>query len=156
MDKLDVLMSALDMGIWELSEAFQGMPDEDLWKRPHPKLLSVGELAMHIAYGEDNNVTGGTSLSPIVQDDARYYSVSLEHPVVMDMGAEAVYKEVERVHDKVKAALAALSPDPEETNPHRPDWTWHQTLEYMVFHVAYHTGQIYSVRHLLGHETVDN
>jgi len=25
-----------------------------------------------------------------------------------------------------------------------------------VFHVAYHTGQAYSVRHLLGHETEDN
>jgi hypothetical protein len=74
----------------------------------------------------------------------------------MDLGAEALYAEVERIHEVAKAAIVALNPDSEDKNPYRGGWSWGQAIEYMGFHVAYHTGQMYSVRHLLGHETVDN
>ena len=72
------------------------------------------------------------------------------------MGAEEVYKEVQRIHGLCKAAFEANPHDSEEKNPNREGSTWGWTLEYQGFHVAYHTGQMYSVRHLLGHETVDN
>lgn len=156
MTKLDLLYAALDTGFWELGEGFKGLPDEDVWKRPHPKLLSIGELASHIAYWEDAGATGGTSASPFLEQCARYYTSAIETPLVLEFGAEALHREVMRVHETVKAALLAANPDGEDKNPHREGWTWHQTVEYMVFHVAYHTGQLYSVRHLLGHETVDN
>ncbi|MCW5940853.1 MAG: DinB family protein [Fimbriimonadaceae bacterium] len=156
MANLDLLVAALDMAHWELGEAFKGLPDEDVWRRPHPRLWSVGELAAHIAYGEDTNVTGGSEGNPFRYRSARYYEPFEDEPLVMDFGAEALYRAVEEVHAAVKAILAANPPDGDAVNPHRPDWNWRQTLEYMVFHVAYHTGQIYSARHLLGHETVDN
>ncbi len=45
----------------------------------------------------------------------------------------------------------------EKDDPYHVQWeTWGNLVQYQVFHVAYHTGQIYSVRHLLGHETEDN
>lgn len=156
MANLDLMIAALDAGHWELGEAFKGLPDEDVWKRAHPRLLSVGELATHIAYWEDVGATGGTSESPFLKQYARYYTSSVETPIVLDFGAEALYREVERVHGAVKAALVAAQPDSEDKNPHREGWTWGYSLGYMAFHVAYHTGQIYSVRHLLGHDTEDN
>jgi hypothetical protein len=156
MATLEPLIAALDMAHWELGEAFKGLPDEDVWKRAHPRLLSVGELATHIAYWEDAGSTGGTSQSPFLEQYARYYTSSVDTQLVLNLGAAALYDEVERVHGTVKAALLAAQPDGEDKNPHRDGWTWRQTIEYTVFHVAYHTGQIYSVRHLLGHETIDN
>jgi hypothetical protein len=156
MAKLDLLIAALDTAHWELGEALKGLPDADVWKRAHPRLLSVGELATHIAYWEDVGATGGTSDSPFLKENARYFTSAIETPLMLDMGAEALYREVERVHEAVKAALVALQPDGEDVNPHREGWTWRQSVEYMAFHVAYHAGQVYSVRHLLGHETVDN
>jgi hypothetical protein len=53
MANLELLIKALDTAHWELGEAFKGLSDEDVWKRPHPRLLSVGELASHIAFWED-------------------------------------------------------------------------------------------------------
>jgi hypothetical protein len=156
MAKLDLLIAALDTAHWELGEAFKGLPDADVWKRAHPRLLSVGELATHIAYWEDVGATGGTTDSPFLKENARYFMSAIETPLVLSIGAEALYREVERVHEAVKAALVAAELDSEEINPHRDGWTWRQSIEYMAFHVAYHTGQVYSVRHLLGHETVDN
>jgi hypothetical protein len=156
MAELDLLVAALDSAYWELAEAFKGLPDEDVWKRPHPRLLSVGELASHIAYWEDVGATGGTSGSPFLEQCARYYTSAVDTPLVMDLGAEALCREVERVHATVKAALVAAQPAAADKNPHRDGWTWGYSLQYMVFHVSYHTGQIYSVRHLLRHETVDN
>lgn len=156
MAKLDLLIAALDTGHWELGEAFKGLPDDDVWKRPHPRLWSVGEIATHIAYWEDIGMTGGKSDSPLCKQYARYYATDLGTPLDLEFGAEALYREVERVHESAKAAIVELDPAGEDPNPHREGWTWRQAIEYAGFHVAYHTGQIYSARHLMGHETEDN
>ena len=49
----------------EFAIACEGLADEDLWTRPEPRLLSVGELAGHIAYWQAVHVFGGG-------DDARF------------------------------------------------------------------------------------
>lgn len=154
MADLGLLLKAWDTAHWELGEAFEGLPDEDVWKRPHPWLLSVGEIAAHVAYVESAHVTGDATASPLLSSEARYYTVTLESPLDLGLSAQEVYQEVERIHGLAKAVF--LEKDGEEINPLRDEWTWGETLEHMVFHVAYHTGQIYSVRHLLGHATVDN
>jgi hypothetical protein len=156
MANLAQLIKALDTAHWELSEAFKGLPDVDLWKRPDPRLLSVGELAAHVAYWEAKSFFGDEFESPLTVDLARYYSASVEAPIELQMGAEEVIGEVRRIHEAGKAAFSAQPHDSEEVNSNRGDWTWGFTLEYQAFHVAYHTGQMYSVRHLLGHQPVDN
>jgi len=156
MAKLDLLIKALDTSIWELGEGFKGLPDGDLWKRPHPKLLSIGEIAAHIAYWEAKSFFGEGFQSELTIHAARYYSSNIQEPFQLELGSEAVYDEVKRIHDACRSAFQSNPHDSEESNPNRVDWTWGFTLEYQVFHVAYHTGQVYSIRHLLGHETVDN
>lgn len=145
----------LDSAIWEMSEVFDGLTDEDVWVRAHPRLLSVGELAAHVAYGEVQSFFDEFS-SPFVTEDIRYYPVTVENPMVLTMGAQEVFAEVKRVHEACKERFLAEKPDLDSKSPYREEWTWSYVLEYMAFHIAYHTGQMYSVRHLLGHETNNN
>ncbi|MEO7717047.1 MAG: hypothetical protein ABIY70_12660 [Capsulimonas sp.] len=46
----EAYLEVLDLGYFEAPFAFEGLADENVWKRPAPGLLSVGELAGHIAY----------------------------------------------------------------------------------------------------------
>ncbi len=148
-------MAPVDSAIWELSEAFSGLRDEDVWVRPHPRLLSIGELAAHIAYGEVDSCLGKFDCI-LVQKELRYYPYAISASMSSPLGAEALYAEVKRVHEACKAKFLEERPDLESKSPFRTDWTWGYTLQYMAFHIAYHTGQMYSVRHLMDHVTADN
>ncbi|MDR3692227.1 MAG: DUF664 domain-containing protein [Fimbriimonas sp.] len=156
MANLDLLIKALDTAIWETGEAFKGLDDSDVWKRPDTKILSVGELAAHVAYWQSKSFFGDSFESPLTSMAARYYSSNVDTPYKLEMGAEAVYNEMKRIHEACKTEFEAHPHDSDEANPNREGWTWGFTVEYQVFHIAYHCGQMYSVRHLLGHKTVDN
>jgi hypothetical protein len=61
------------------------------------------------------------------------------------------------VHEAAVAHFKALNPGLESCAPGwPPNYNYGEFLKYAVFHVSYHVGQIYSVRHLLGEETPDN
>lgn len=156
MTALDVLLGSMETAHWELGEAFTGLPDADLWTRPSNRLVSIGEIASHIAYSEAKAILGTLEGTPFENSVVRYYPVSLDSRFTMDFGSAELYRQVQLVHEKCKDSVLKMNPTLEAVNPHRQDWTWHQTLEYMAFHVAYHTGQIYALRHLMGHKTVDN
>lgn len=155
MEKLEFLIKNLDCAIWELSEAFRDFPEEDLWKRPSPELLSVGELAVHIAYGELNTFFPDMSTELNIRTSS-YYPYNLPNQVVLNLTSQQLFEEVKRVHEACKAKMLEMNPNLSERNTNRPDWTWEYSFIYQGFHIAYHTGQIYSVRHLLGHVTPDN
>lgn len=156
MPSVELLAKALDSAIFELGEAFKELPDADVWKRPDPRLLSVGEIAAHIGHWLARSFFGENFSSPLVTDAAQYYKSNVDKPFQLDLDAEEIFAEIKRIHEACKASIAANPPDSDAPNPHREGWTWGYVLEYQAFHIAYHTGQIYSVRHLLGHETVDN
>ncbi len=148
-------LTPIDSAIWEMSEAFDGLQDADVWVRPNPRLLSIGELAAHVAYGEIRWMHPELE-SPFNREDVGYYFHSVNKPLGLPMSAKEVYDEVKRVHEACRQHILETRPDLKATLPQREDWTWGYTLQYMAFHVAYHTGQMYSVRHLMGHETADN
>lgn len=163
MTTLTPLLEAWDEGHREFAIALNGLPDEDLWRRPHPRLLSVGELAGHVVYWEAVQVLGGgdnhpdlASLpiqSPLIDPAFRYYSDAVEHPFAAGMGVARIREEMARIHEATKAAVAGFGK--EDACP--GNWrTWGNLIQYQAFHVAYHTGQTYSARHLMGHETEDN
>lgn len=167
---LETYLSVLDMGYFEVTEAFQGLADESVWKRPAEGLLSVGELAGHVAYWEAVRMAGAGEdpekpdldqcpvKSPLLDHRFAYYPTTIADPPSEEhlaLTAEQVCRELLRVHQESTAHLRARNPDLASTPPF-----WHSTLDtylkYAVFHVAYHTGQMYSARHLLGEETPDN
>src|SRR5260370_19161292 len=55
---VDACLKLLELGYYELKFAFEGLADENVWKRPAPGLLSVGELAGHIAFWEAVRLAG--------------------------------------------------------------------------------------------------
>jgi Protein of unknown function (DUF664) len=165
MASLELLFAAWDEGHREFGISLEGLPDEQLWSRPHPRLLSVGELASHIAYYESTMTTDpgpDKSLPPqgiksdLIDRSLHYYPDILGHPFSRDLGTEALAAEIGRIHKKAMAAVSLVQPDSADRIPWNPQATWGLNIQYLAFHVAYHTGQIYSVRHLLGHTTTDN
>jgi hypothetical protein len=157
------LIQCWDEAHREFAIALNGTPDADLWKRAHPGLLSVGELAAHVAYwqavwitGEGNHRPDLSKLpisSPLVHEAVSYYTHNAGQPFTLELSTQAVMDEVMRVHEAAKAAVADRGKD----EPYPGQWgTWGNLVQYQAFHVAYHAGQVYSVRHMLGHETEDN
>jgi len=179
MDEAEAYLKVLDVGYFEVQEAFQGLADENVWKRPAEVLLSVGELAGHIAYWEAVRLAGEGLVSvaaaggellpdlakcrvsgPFIDHRFMYYPITLAHPPEeqhLVMTADQVRQELVRVHEEAVAHFRALSPDLESEPLGKPsDQTYGNSLRYLAFHVAYHTGQIYTARHLLGEQTPDN
>ena len=183
---LEAYLEILELGYLEVTEAFKGLADEHVWVRPADGLLSVGELSGHIAYWEavkfaaevgDSSQTSPNSpasspltehafagkcliSSPLIDHRFTYYrgtvasSPSKQH---LAMTAKEVCDELFRVHTESVAHLKALNADLDRTLPGWPEGhTVRDFLKYATFHVAYHTGQMYSARHLLGEDTPDN
>lgn len=168
---LEAYLSVLELGYFEVQEAFKELPNENVWKRPAEGLLSVGELAGHIAYWEAVRLGGDCGRDPmpdltkcqvsslLIDHRFAYYPVTLEHPpseAHLAMTAEEVCRELVRVHEESVAHFKTLNPDLDSTPPGHPGYTYREFVKYLAFHVGYHTGQIYSVRHLLGEKTPDN
>ncbi len=165
MAKLDLLFDGWDEGHREFAIALDGCPDEDLWKRAHPALLSVGELTAHVAYwqavwtagkGQKPNLEELGISSPLINNAFRYYTTTIGEPVKLSIGTTEARDELMRIHEYAERLVKNLDPDFNDPVPGLDRWTWGAIIQYQVFHVAYHTGQVYSVRHLLGHQTEDN
>ncbi|BDI31829.1 hypothetical protein CCAX7_38800 [Capsulimonas corticalis] len=177
---VETYLKLLEQGYFEVTFAFEGLADENVWKRPADGLLSIGELAGHIAYWEAVRLAGeggqpspdasGVSLAPdlakcrvsslLIDDRFRYYPKTIPttpSEQQLAMTADQVCKELLRVHQESVAHFKALNPDLAGPVPGwPPEWTYGGFLEYLIFHIGYHTGQMYTVRHLLGDQTPDN
>ena len=164
MANVEPLIRAWDEAIWEYGLVFEGLADEDVWKRPHPRLLSIGELTAHVAYYEPRALTGPALIpewedqikSVLIDPAFKYYSLNVQNPVVLNVGAEETISELKRVHEESKAFVNRIERDTEDPIEGAEKMTWGFYLRYRIFHAAYHAGQAYSVRHLFGHETTDN
>ena len=177
---VEAYLKLLEVGYYEVKFAFEGLADEHVWKRPAAGLLSVGELAGHVAFWEAVRLAGEGDdpekcrvSSPLIDPRFRYLPETLATPPSerhLAMTAEQVCGDLVRVHEEAVAQFKALNPDLESPAPgygpppedghevlgYGPNDTYGMFLEYLVFHIAYHTGQMYSARHLLGEETPDN
>src|SRR5947209_4403732 len=112
MSTLAPLIEAWDEGHREFAIALGGLPNEDLWKRGHPRLLSVGELAGHVAYWQAVWIIGGGDdkpdleqlpiKSPLLDHAFRYYTTTVGHPCKLELGTSQVLEEVTRVHEAAK------------------------------------------------------
>ncbi|MDX1934698.1 MAG: DinB family protein [Capsulimonadales bacterium] len=167
---VDVYWEALDLAYYEVNFAFEGLSDENVRKRPTPDLLSIGELAGHIAYWEAVRLAGDPDgvqpdparcrvKSPLIDRRFAYYPQTLSQPpsdTLRTMTAEQVRAELLRVHEESVRDFRERNPDLDAIAPGSSNFTFRDYLKYAHFHVAYHTGQMYTVRHLLGDQTTDN
>ena len=144
---LETYLNLLEMGYYEVKFAFEGLADANVWKRPAAGLLSVGELAGHIAYWEAIRMAGeGEELakcrvsSPLIDQRFRYLSTTLATPPSeqhLTMTAEQVCGELLRVHEESVAHFKALNPDLDTHIPGCPTgFTYVEYLKYAVFHVS--------------------
>ena len=161
MSFLDSQSQAWDTAHWEFSLVFEDLDDEDLWRRADPTLLSVGKLVCHMAYAQTKDATKLDPAcgieSPLAREEARYYLHTVHGPLVLDMSVEQVANELDRVQKAAKQVFLRSTAEREAPLPFEgPGRTFGEFADYMVFHVAYHTGQAFSVRHLMGHRTNDN
>ena len=168
---LDHHLKSLDLCYFEVTEAFNGLQDDNVWKRPAPGLLSIGELAGHIAYWEavrfagDSEDGGATRdlanckiKSPLLDPQFGYFTETIQTVPTEShqaLTAQQVEAELHQIHSEAIGCLKDRNPDLQSKPPY-----WQSTLDdflrYMTFHVAYHTGQMYSARHLLGEIPPDN
>src|SRR5689334_14692110 len=119
---VEACLKLLDLGYYELKIAFEGLADENVWKRPAPGLLSVGELAAHHVFWEAVRLAGDGPdparcpiSSPLIDARFRYYPATLATPPSeqhLAMTAEDVCRELLRVHEEAVAHFKALAPDP--------------------------------------------
>ena len=167
----DACLAILEEGYFEVGEAFKGLADEHVWRRPAAGLLSIGEIAGHCAYWEAVKFAGeGGKPEPdlakcrisslLVDHRFRYYPTTLGTTPTeahLAMTAEMVCHELLRVHNEAISHFKALEPDLDSCPPGwPPNYTYRAFLTYAPIHISYHTGQIYSARHLLGETTPDN
>lgn len=167
MAKLETLIKAWDEAVWEFTLVFEGLEDADVWRRPNPRLLSIGELAGHVAYWEAirsvepapdpaEDLSQVPIKSPLVDGAFRYYTDEVDKPVALNLSAAEVLAEFKRVHEESRAVVARVERDTDDAVEGAKGATWGQYVQYHGFHAAYHAGQAYSVRHLFGHTTTDN
>src|SRR6184192_1602732 len=112
---VEAYLEVLEEGYYEVTFAFEGLADENVWKRPAEGLLSVGELAGHIAYWEAVRLAGEVGeeskpdlarcrvSSPLIDQRFEYYPTTLAHPPSeqhLAMTAEQVCGELLRVHEE--------------------------------------------------------
>ena len=165
-------LEMIELGYFEVQFAFEGLADENVWKRPAAGVASVGEMAAHVAYWEAVRFAGDGGngpepdlakcaiKSPLLDHRFRYITNMIETPPSEQhraMSAKQVYSELVRIHQETMAHLKEKNPDVEAPIPgYPPHNTYKEWLKYAAFHISYHTGEMFLVRHLLGETTPDN
>jgi uncharacterized damage-inducible protein DinB len=163
------LIEAWHWMYFETDLVLGGVRPKNLHRRPAPNLLSISEHLAHIARSEGSIICRFLALQP---DDEWQTSVMtrpifgwpptmLEHPVEPDLASmtlEEVTEEYLRLHEHCYRVAQSLELEPDQGFEDQWDrvTTVRDRLRIAAYHVAYHAGQIYSVRHLLGEETPEN
>ena len=125
MENLDTLLKLWDEGHWEFTLAFEGLSDDDLWRRADPRLLSVGELAGHVAYWEAQYAGEVVAASPLRDDRFRYYTGQVRETVKLDLTVAQVLQELKSIHDSARKAIVG-HPNLDAPFEPQPGMTWRQ------------------------------
>ena len=154
---------------FETDLLFEGLSESNLHRRPAPNLLAISEHVAHVARSEasifDRYLFGRSRES---LDDCLFRRGEFGWPPTMLEGSvnpELASMTVHGVMDeylKQHARCYALAKTLALPADHVFDDDWirvpsvRERLRIAAYHVAYHAGQIYSVRHLLGEVTPEN
>lgn len=164
---MEIYDKLFETAYFELNEAFSGLADENVWKRPADGLISIGELAGHMAFwgvarlaSEDGESVPEEFESPLLDARFRYLPASLATPpsaAHLALNAQQVCENLVRLHRAAWTAFQERNLDLSSHPSGQPkEFTYEHLASYQTFHLAYHTGQIYTARHLLGETPPDN
>ncbi len=146
-----------------------GIAEEHLHQRPGPNLLAISEHLAHVARSEGSIICRfllgqppeAWQTSVLTRDVFGWPPTMLERPVDPDLASLPLAEltaEYLNLHERCYRAALAL----ELPGDHAFDDAWDRVitvrdrLRIAAYHVAYHCGQIYSVRHMLGEDTPEN
>ena len=158
------LVRAWDWSYVDFEQAFEGMSLETLHCRPNGRIISIAEIAAHTVYSEASIVLRyllgvpkeGWGEDIMLKDPYGWPPSILEGPpssALLRMGVEDVRQAWLGHHRRFVSALEGFDLPPghrfeDEWSPAAPDVE--TRLRFAAYHVAYHIGQIYTTRHLLG------
>jgi hypothetical protein len=168
--EVETLLSCIESAYRDARLAFSGIREENLHRRPSPTVLALSEQASHIAQCEALILLGGLLqkpppewgiTSPLLHERYDYPPRALAHPIpdaLLKLSPGEIYPEMERVHRYVMEALKGFNRQAEEVilAPWGEEWSVREYLSYAGYHVAYHIGQVYCIRHFFGEETPNN
>lgn len=146
-----------------------GIAAEHLHQRPAPNLLAISEHLAHVARSEASIVfryllgrpDEEWQTSVLTRDVFGWPPTMLEKPIEEDLASLTLAEiagEYLSLHDRCYRAALTL----ELPADHAFEDAWDRVttvrdrLRIAAYHVAYHAGQIYSARHLLGEDTPEN
>lgn len=167
--EVKTLIDAWHWMYFEVDLMFEGLRPENLHRRPHPSLLSVSEHCAHLVRSEAsiiNRYLFGQPEEEWADSVMRkrlfgWPPTMLESPVDSELRQMAV-NDVKQalLSEHARARDLALTLDLPADHVFQDDWvrctTVGDRLRIAAYHVGYHMGQIYTVRHLLGEETPEN
>ena len=154
---------------FETDLAFGGLAEPNVHRRPGPGLLSVSEHVAHVARSEASIINRYLFGQPAEEWADCLFREKLfgwpptmlerpVHPELAQMSGKEVMDEYLLQHSRCYALAKTLTMRPDHV--FSDDWervkTLRDRLRIAAYHVAYHTGQIYSARHALGEETPEN
>jgi hypothetical protein len=163
MSEMQAIIQMLDHNYIDTRNVFRGLEEKHLHMRPIPRTLAISEIAAHIAYCEAKAVFGrlfnlsrkswGVT-SPFFYSKYSYPSNMYTSPVrpeLLEMSVAEARDELFRIHELVMTKLHDFegNPDDELEGAWGKGKTVRNHLSYLVFHVAYHTGQLFLTRQFL-------
>ncbi len=154
---------------FETDLVLQGVSAENLHRRPGPGLLAISEHLAHVARSEGSIIRryllgeadSAWQSSILTREIFGWPPTMLERPVEPDlarMSLSDLAEEYLGLHERCYEAAQELRlpADHQFTDNWDRVVTVRDRLRIAAYHVSYHCGQIYSVRHMLGEETPDN
>jgi hypothetical protein len=170
MDEWKTLLLVWHDSYRDVEMAFEGLRDEHVHTRIAPGVMAISEMAAHLARSEASitlryllgkPAEAWRDDSVLLHDRFGWPPDLLLMPVdeqLARMSADEVKSELLRVHAVCYQAVERAEIDLDT----QFDDGWHEVktararLLYAGYHVPYHVGQIYMVRHVLGDSTPDN
>lgn len=163
------LIEAWHWMYFETDLVLGGIKDEHLHLRPGANLIAISEHLAHVARSEASIICrylagqqdAEWQTSVLTKDIFGWPPTMLEQPIDPDlaaMGLSEIAAEYLNLHERCyQVALTLdLSPDHVFDDAWERVTTVRDRLRIAAYHVAYHAGQIYSVRHMLGEDTPEN
>lgn len=167
--EVEHLIEAWHWMYFEADLLFEGLRQENLHRRPAPNLLAISEHVAHVVRSEASIVERYL----FSRDESEWADTLMRRklfgwpPTMLeaDIDQELAMLSVDQVHEQLlwehkrcyETALGLRLP---ASHTFADGWdrctSVRDRLRIAAYHVGYHAGQIYTVRHLLGEETPEN